>query len=123
MTGKINIAIIGAGGIGKRWVKALNKAEDINLLVVVDKNKEKAEQIAAEYKKGGCEIAADHLEILKRDDLEAVIIATPHKYLAPIARDFLSFGKHILSEKPCGISVEEVEELLKLSKEKNWRDK
>lgn len=121
MSGKTNIALIGAGGIGKRWVKALNNVENINLVAVIDKDKKRAEQSAVEYKKGRCEAGDDYSEILNREDISAAIIATPHKFLASIAKDFLNSGKHVLSEKPCGIKTEEIEELLKLSKEKDLR--
>ena len=120
MTGKINIALIGAGGIGKRWAKALNKVENINLMFVVDKDLEKAKLAAVEYK-NNCTVVDNYLEILKNKEVHAAIIAIPHKYLAGTAKDFLIAGKHVLSEKPCGINTDEVCELLKLSQEKDLR--
>lgn len=118
MAGKINIVLIGAGGIGKRWAKALNKVENINLMFIVDKDLEKAKMAMAEYK-NNCTAAENYLEIIKNKEVDAVIIAVPHKYLAPIAKDFLLAGKHVLLEKPCGINTKEVNEILKLSKKNN----
>jgi len=119
--GKINIALIGAGGIGKRWIKALNNVESIDLSVIVDKDIKKAEETAKEYKIGSCEILNDYKQAINKENIDAVIVATPHKFLASISEDFLRAGKHVLSEKPCGISMVEIQKLVEISKENDLR--
>lgn len=121
MNGKINIALVGAGGIGKRWVKALNNVEKVNLTIIVDKDTKRAEEVSREYKKGNCEIFENYKQVVDRENIDAVIIATPHKFLASISEDFLSNHKHVLSEKPCGVSTEEIKKLANLSKENDLR--
>lgn len=118
MTGKLNTVLIGAGGIGKRWAKALNQVENVNLVFVVDKDLEKAKLAAAEYKKSNCAVADNYLEIIKNKEIDAAIIAIPHKYLALASRDFLNADKHVLSEKPCGVNTDEIRELSDLVKKK-----
>ncbi|MBI4889254.1 MAG: Gfo/Idh/MocA family oxidoreductase [Acidobacteria bacterium] len=54
-----------------------------------------------------------YAEMLADSELEAVIIATADQFHVPAALAALQAGKHVLCEKPLGVSVEEVEELRK----------
>ncbi len=56
---------------------------------------------------------SDYQAMLADPELEAVIIATADQFHVPAARAALEAGKHVLCEKPVGVSVEEVEELRK----------
>jgi predicted dehydrogenase len=53
----------------------------------------------------------DYEFMLDDPGVEAVIIATADEFHVPAARAALAAGKHVLCEKPLGVSVEEVEEL------------
>jgi predicted dehydrogenase len=64
------------------------------------------------------EVLTDYKELLDRPDLDAAVIATPVKTHHPIAKDFLSCGKHVLVEKPFTHSNETALELTKLAEEK-----
>ena len=57
--------------------------------------------------KTGAKAAADW-QALVAADLDAVIVATTHDSLAPIAIAALEAGKHVLVEKPAGMTVDEV---------------
>jgi len=63
-------------------------------------------------------LAADYRELLDLPDLDGVAIATPVKTHHPIAKDFLSQGKHVYVEKPFTHSYETALELVKLAEEK-----
>lgn len=43
-------------------------------------------------------------KLLKINDFDAVLIATPHKYHASLTKQALNAGKHVLCEKPGGIN-------------------
>src|SRR5439155_9636337 len=47
----------------------------------------------------------DYHELLKRDDVHAVVIATPNDTHAPIALDAIRAGKHVLCEKPLALNL------------------
>jgi predicted dehydrogenase len=57
-------------------------------------------------------------KLLKINDFDAVLIATPHKYHASLTKQALNAGKHVLCEKPGGINSKEIKENIKLAKKK-----
>jgi len=115
MTGKkIRIALIGAGGMGKRWAHALGQAKDFVVRVVADVNVERAKSLAVFFKK--CDIIADWRAVMKNKNIDAVVVVTPHRFLAPIAQSALLHGKHVLSEKPGGITSAEIKKNITLAK-------
>ncbi|MDP8246030.1 MAG: Gfo/Idh/MocA family oxidoreductase [Candidatus Hinthialibacter antarcticus] len=56
-------------------------------------------------------------DMLESADIEAVIIATPLKYHGPMAIQALKAGKHVFTEKSMAYTVEECQEMIKLSKQ------
>jgi predicted dehydrogenase len=57
-------------------------------------------------------------ELLANPAVDAVYIAVPHYLLAPLTEQALQAGKHALTEKPLGISLEEVDRLIALADER-----
>ncbi|MBI5728692.1 MAG: Gfo/Idh/MocA family oxidoreductase [Candidatus Magasanikbacteria bacterium] len=120
MTGKkIRIALIGAGGMGKRWARALTRARQFDVRAVVDVDRARAQQLAGLFKK--CDGVVDWKVVLKRLDIDAVVIVTPHRFLAPIAQSALQHGKHVLCEKPGGIKAAEIKKTLELARKHKRR--
>lgn len=132
--GKLNIALIGAGGIGKVWAAGFKKIQEVHphtttksnqaphdfsfgvgvkLVCVADIDTKRAEEIAKDFK---AKVCSDWKELLKNKEVDAVIVATPHKWLAPIAKAFLAAGKHVLVEKPVGITSSEIKTNVALAK-------
>jgi len=59
-------------------------------------------------------------ELLKRKDIKAVSIVTPHYLHSPIAVEALNQGKHVLVEKPMAINVVEAQKMVEAAR-KNKR--
>lgn len=106
MKKNVRLALIGAGGIGKIWAEAIKKTEGIELAVVVDVNIEAAKSIAIGF--SDCIVTDDWNDVLKDKNIDALLVATPHKFLAPISYAALKAGKHVFCEKPCGMNAREV---------------
>jgi predicted dehydrogenase len=65
---------------------------------------------------------SDHRELLGVADLEAVYIsATPETLHYPMARDFLSAGKHVFLEKPIAMELAEADELIALARQRQLK--
>jgi len=59
-----------------------------------------------------CSSSTDWLPVLERTDVNAVVVATPHKFLAEIAIAALRAGKHVFCEKPMARTAVEADYVL-----------
>ena len=107
MNETLNWLLVGTGDIArKRVAPALNSVEGSRIESVCDLNLELAQTVASDF--GVKKIIGSYDEALKDSNIDAVYIATPVSLHAPMAVDALNAGKHVLVEKPLGISYEDV---------------
>ena len=105
----MNVAIIGAGLIGKKRASALDTKYD-KLIMVCDINSKKAKKLGDDY---GVSWTEDINEISNNKDIDVVIISIVNKYTLQVANKMLENKKHILCEKPLGRNLKESETILK----------
>ncbi|MEY4385788.1 MAG: hypothetical protein RLY20_1071 [Verrucomicrobiota bacterium] len=102
--------MIGCGLIGQ---KRLNNLPPGSVTVACDLNLDRAKKLAAQSL--GC-IATDSVEqAVTSSNVDVVMIATLNSTLAPVAMQAVQAGKHVLVEKPAGITVAELEKLQALA--------
>lgn len=102
----MNIAIIGCGGITlQNHLPGLALCPDTRVVALCDADPATLER--ARSQTGVPVVSTRYEEIVGRDDVEAVIIATPNVTHAPIAHAALAAGKHVLCEKPIGMNAPE----------------
>ena len=107
----VNIALIGAGRIGKVHAKAvMNGIPNANIISVADPIGTAAEDLASEYQIP--HHTTNPLEVMQRDDVDAVIIASPTDTHAPFMMDAAKAGKHIFCEKPIAPTLGVIDEAL-----------
>lgn len=111
MTDKIRIAVVGANGaFGMKHLDGLKNIEDAEVTVVAATSQEKADAVAAQY---GVANAVVGLEgVLDRDDVDAVILATPTGMHASQTQAVLAAGKHVQVEIPLADSLADAEATL-----------
>ncbi len=109
----MNVAIIGCGLIGQKRAKSLGKA---SLVACADIVPERAHALANLFT--DCKAYTDWKEMIKRDDIDIVIVATLHADLAEMGLASIQSGKHVLLEKPAGKEAKEILPLIEAS-EKN----
>ena len=99
----IGIAIIGCGGVTlQNHLPGIALCADTKLVALCDAN---AVTLARAQGDTGIGVAStDYAEIVKRDDVHAVIIATPNFTHMPIALAAIAAGKHVLCEKPLALN-------------------
>jgi len=106
---KVRIGVIGVGGMGSSHCRsARERVEEVELAAVVDTDAERAQQIGEQF---GVPWFCHHKELLDKDLVDAVVIATPHYFHPPIAVDAFRAGLHVLSEKPIGVRVGHAERM------------
>ena len=105
---RLRVGILGCGPISQfAHLESAQKARNILLRAVCDADESLAQQFGQFY--GAERIYLDYDDMLADPSVDAIIIATSDPFHVPAALKALSAGKHVLCEKPLGISVEEVE--------------
>ncbi|HLT51511.1 MAG TPA: Gfo/Idh/MocA family oxidoreductase [Arenibacter sp.] len=111
---KIKIALIGAGFIADYHVRGLQTLAHVEIVAVVSKNLDNAQKFALKYHIK--EALNDISLLVKRDNLDAVIISTPNQFHAPYALEFLKNGKDVFLEKPMAMNAGEGQEIAAVAK-------
>lgn len=112
---RINMGVIGVGGRGTddlKWVMSTNEQAtrsgktmySAQVVAVSDVYRKRMRQ-AQEICKGDGYL--DYRELINRKDIDAVLIATPDHWHAPIAMEALKAGKDVYLEKPMTHTAEE----------------
>lgn len=109
------IGLIGTGGISDFHLKNYQEF-GFNVVAIANRTLLKAEERRDKYFPDA-EVYDDYRKILERDDIEVVDI-TPHpKDRLPILKEALQSKKHVLSQKPFVLDLNDGKELVKIAKE------
>jgi predicted dehydrogenase len=99
----LGFAIIGCGGITlQNHLPGLAQCPDTRLVALCDVDPVTLER--ARQQTGVEVVSRQYQEIVVRDDVDAVIIATPNVTHLPIALAAIAAGKHVLCEKPLALN-------------------
>jgi predicted dehydrogenase len=95
----INIGLIGTGGRCRHLMQALARIPGARMAALCDvyePHLEQARQLAAP----GAFVTRDYRELLARNDIQAVLIASPDHWHVPMTVDAMAAGKDVYVEKP-----------------------
>jgi predicted dehydrogenase len=107
---RLRIGVLGAGQIAQAaHFESCTKARNADLAAICDVADDLRERMAVTHGVG--KTYADYDDMLADPDIDAVIIATADAFHVPASIRALEAGKHVLCEKPVGVTVEEVETL------------
>jgi predicted dehydrogenase len=110
MHARLRVGVVGVGYLGRFHALIYSRMGQVELVGVVDNDRARARQVAAE---AGCCALAHHLDLLGRVD--AVSIVVPTSVHLEVARPFLEAGVHTLLEKPIAPSWEEGRSIVALA--------
>lgn len=112
----IGVGIAGCGGMGRMHLNACGAIDGVEVKALWDVLPEKAEKLAE-----GTTVAVESsLEtLLARDDVAAVIVATPTPTHHEITMKAVALGKHVFCEKPIARTVEQGREMVQAVAEKS----
>lgn len=115
--GAVRIGLIGAGGFAKGMHLPNIKAQPelMTLAAVSSRTGHNANATALQY--GASYGTTDDQSVIADPDVDAVLIATRHDLHARLTLEALHAGKHVLVEKPTGITRDEVEQVMAFYRE------
>lgn len=113
----MNIGIIGCGNIFGAYGRGCQMFRSLNLRACADLNPEAAAAKASEFSLEAMSVS----DLLADPGIDLVINLTVPKAHAEVSRQILNAGKHVYSEKPLAVTLEEGRSLITLAKKKGLR--
>lgn len=112
--GKLQIGIIGCGGIAKqKHLPSLQANSDkCEMIYFCDLISERAEEAAKQYGSKDARVCTDYREMLGCADVDVVHVLTPNVSHSPITVDALNAGKHVMCEKPMAHTSMDAQKML-----------
>ena len=113
---KVRFGIVGFGNMGTGHCKYLNagEIEGATLAAICDIKPAKLEMAKKDYP--DVALFDNHMDMFKSGKIDAVIIATPHYFHPTIGIDAFNCGINVISEKPAGVYIKQVEEIIAVAK-------
>ena len=114
MENKIKWGVIGSGGIARRRTipEGITHAKNAKLISVYDINQDANNAVAKEFNA----IVSKSINDLLKTDIDAVYVASPVNMHLEHVVAVAKAGKHVLSEKPLGLNVEEAGKMINTCK-------
>lgn len=110
----IRWGVLGPGRIAHRFAGGLSAVDDSRLYAVASRSSERAEAFRARW---DGEVAYGGYEALAADpSVDAVYIATPHRFHFENAMMCLEAGKHVLCEKPLAVNQDQAVQLVEAAR-------
>ena len=110
---RIVLGCIGLGPRGRYDLQSFLPEPDVQVVAVCDVQRGRREQarqaVNAHYGNNDCAMCGDMFEVLGRPDVDAVLIATGDHWHALASILAARAGKDVYSEKPCGMTIDEVQ--------------
>ncbi len=111
-TQNLRVGIVGMGWAGETHLKAYQQMPNVDVVALADPREERLATLKTLYSTVE-HFYTDYQNLIERDDIDVVSVATPNFLHAPVAIAALQSGKHVLTEKPMARTVEEGEAMMK----------
>jgi predicted dehydrogenase len=105
----VRLGLIGAGYWGQKLIRVFNSLDGAHVDVVCDSDAAVRDAIT------DADVVATAAEVLGRDAVDAIVVATPPSTHAALTREVLRAGKHCWVEKPLAMRAAEARELVQLA--------
>ena len=112
--GRTGFGVIGNGRIASKHTESIIGIPEAELIAVCDIIPERAEDFSNRY---NAKAYVDYKELLKREDIDIITIATPSGEHAEIAVAAAKAGKHIMVEKPMAMNLKDADRMIQTCKE------
>jgi len=107
----LKVGVVGCGYWGPNLIRNFTQLNSSEVVICSDLNDDRLGHMKSLYPH--LELTKDFQEILSRNDIEAVVVATPPQTHHAIGMEVLKAGKHLFVEKPLAISGAQCEDLVR----------
>ena len=109
----MRIGLIGCGNVGvNAHIPAVQANEGMTIVAAADPTPERLQAAADAAGLASADLHADWRELLAREDVEAVIVATPQRFRPEIVIAAARAGKHVLAEKPLALTPADAQAMI-----------
>ncbi len=108
---KLGVGIIGCGAVAGEYVKAFQADARSEIRALVSRHRANAERYRDSHNLG-CTIETDAAPMLRREDIDIVVVCTPHDVHTPYVVAAAEAGKHVIIEKPVALTPADVRQQL-----------
>lgn len=112
---RITLGVIGIGPRCRRVLDGMMQHADIQCIAIADvqasRRDKGKDQVDAHYGNKDCVLYRDFRDLLARKDIDAVLVATGDRWHSPASILAAKAGKDVYSEKPCGITIKDCQDL------------
>lgn len=115
MAQTLRVGLVGTGYAAKLRAKSFQEVEGAQLVVVAGRELDRVQSFAQEH---GIAAADSWQTLVKRPDLDLVVISSSNETHAPVAEAALIESKHVVVEYPLALEVVEAEQLIALAQRK-----
>jgi len=109
----MRIGLIGCGNVGvNSHIPAVQANEGMRIVAAADPTPERLQAAAAAAGLEPNDLHADWRDLIAREDVEAVIVATPQRFRPEIVIAAATAGKHVLAEKPLALTPADAQAMI-----------
>src|SRR5438128_8027022 len=109
----VRVGIVGSGRIGRVHAEAYRRVAGGSVVACLDAVPSVADELARDF---GLEVITGYSEMLAREDIDAVLIATPNWLHAEMTCEALATGKHVFCQKPMALTIDEADRVVQVAK-------
>jgi predicted dehydrogenase len=110
----LRVGIVGGGGIVYPHLGSMRKINDVRVVAVCDKNEAMARRVADRF--GIRSYYTELAQMLDKEEMEVVDICTPPPTHPALAIQAMKAGRHVLTEKPMALTLEEADEMIETAR-------
>ena len=107
---RITLGVVGIGGRCRYVLGSMMTLPDVQCVAIADvqasRRAEGKKMVDEKYGSADCMLYRDFRDLLARDDIDAVLIATGDRWHGPASMMAAEAGKDVYSEKPCGLTID-----------------
>ena len=111
---RVGLAIIGTGAWSGAIGDVAKRSEKVDLVTCFDTNADRKKSFSEKF---GCDMEESFEDVLRRDDVEAVHLASPNALHAEQAILASKYGKHVFVEKPIANTIEDGKRMIDACKQ------